>query len=489
MLLEANENPGSNTFSINEIVEHGEGLLKPAEPKPHAEIFEVILGAIERVNFRELTKYDTEEQESKSLKQKHYLICVVDQLLKITKQVKYEIILYNGTICLYNGAYWSSITENDWKRFLGKAAHKMGVDKFDARFHMFKENLYKQFLSDVGTFLTSNPSDTSLINLKNGTLEITESGVKLREFRPKDFLTYQLNFEYDPGASRSRFNTYLNRVISDKDTQNVLAEFMGYVFTKGLKLEKCLLLYGSGANGKSVFYDIMNALLGKNNVSNCSLGDLAKECNRAMIANKLLNYGSELKGSIESDVFKTLASGESIVACKKYCDPFLMESYAKLCFNCNDLPRDVEHNEAFFRRFIVIPFLVTIPESERNPNLASSIIKSELPGILNWVLDGLSRLISQKRFTESRAIQKQLMQFKVDSDSVLLFLNEEGYIKSLDGRLLIKDLYQDYKQFCDQDNFKPVSKTNFKKRLESAGFRVERIGIGNVVNLRKNTFL
>lgn len=111
--------------------------------------------------------------------------------------------------------------------------------------------------------------DSVYINLKNGTFEITPHHTKLRPFNPQDFITYQLGFDYNPEAKMPLFEAYLNKVLPDKSSQKVLAEYLGYVFIRPsyLKLEKTLLLHGSGANGKSVFYEIVRKLLGEQNTS------------------------------------------------------------------------------------------------------------------------------------------------------------------------------------------------------------------------------
>ncbi len=84
--------------------------------------------------------------------------------------------------------------------------------------------------------------------------------------------------------------------------------------------------------------------------------------------NKLLNYSSELGGrkAIDSDLFKKLVSGEPVQCRLKYGQSFFSVRYAKMMFNCNELPRDVEITHAFFRRFLIIPFSETIPENEQD---------------------------------------------------------------------------------------------------------------------------
>lgn len=96
-----------------------------------------------------------------------------------------------------------------------------------------------------------------MINLQNGTFEISSQGTKLRPFDRSDFITYQLPFEFNPQAKAPLFEAYLNKVLPDKERQRALAEYLGYIFIKhgsnALKEEKALILYGTGANGKSVF--------------------------------------------------------------------------------------------------------------------------------------------------------------------------------------------------------------------------------------------
>jgi putative DNA primase/helicase len=242
-----------------------------------------------------------------------------------------------------------------------------------------------------------------------------------------------------------------------------------------------LILYGTGANGKSVFFEIINALLGFQNVSNYSLQSLTNEngYNRAKIANKLVNYASEINGKLETDIFKLIASGEPIEARLPYGEPFILNEYAKLIFNCNELPKDVEHTNAFFRRFLIIGFDVTIPEANQDKQLANNIIQNELSGVFNWILKGLERLLEQKNFSKCEAVENARSNYEIQSDSVKLFIDELEYRTSTDYTT-IKTLYDQYKVFCIDDGYRPVKKSNFMKRLEHYKIIVKRIDIGNV---------
>lgn len=90
---------------------------------------------------------------------------------------------------------------------------------------------------------------------------------------------------------------YLNEVMPEKEAQDVLAEYVGWLFMPRLKLEKVLFLYGSGCNGKSVFIEIVEALIGDKNISHEALSDLCGEHganSRSNLAGKILNRCSDV---------------------------------------------------------------------------------------------------------------------------------------------------------------------------------------------------
>lgn len=198
-----------------------------------------------------------------------------------------------------------------------------------------------------------------------------------------------------------------------------------------------------------------------------------------------MNYASEINGKLESSLFKQLVSGEPVEARLPYGHPFTIRKYAKLIFNCNELPKDVEHTNAYFRRFLIIPFDVTIPKAEQDNALHAKIIDNELSGVFNWVLDGLNRLLNQGKFTKSVVVENAVEQYRIESDSVKMFLIDREYQSSPNDWIKLKDAYDDYKRFCCDDGFKFLSKTNFRKRLENSGIQVDRKNKGNAVFVTK----
>lgn len=462
-------------------------LVAPLLALSHEQVLAHLLEEVQPVDFRALAGLANDHDK---LTTAHYVVVVIEQVLVMATRNTWDLCHRQGFLYSFNGSYWKHLDAAALRRFLRQAAEQLGVPSMKARHHGFAEQLYKQFLETAS--LPAPPAaarDVVRVNLRNGTFDIGLRAQELRVPAASDFLTHQLAFDYDPVAVAPRWQAFLDCVVPDPDSQRVLAEYLGYVFVapSALKLEKVLLLYGTGANGKSVFFEVVTALLGPDNVSNYSLSSLTKEpaYSRAHLATKLVNYASELNGKLEADTFKQLASGEPIEARLPYGQPFSLTDYAKLIFNCNELPTEVEHTHAFFRRFLIVPFAVTIPDAEQDKTLAATIIREELAGVFNWILTGLRRLLAQQGFTDSAAVRNQLDAYKRQSDSVRLFLDESGYVPAATCWVPTKEVYFEYKQFCQDDSYRPVGRQKFVARLRTAGIAEERKNFGKALGMRK----
>ena len=418
-------------------------------------------------------------EDDQELSERELVVVTVDHVLNVAAKYKWDMVRYQDFYYVYTGAHWKKIINDELMSFLGKAARKIKVREY------FKENLVKQFYSSAYFNPPSPDPFETKINLGNGTYVITRQGHHLKPYDKNDFMLYRLNFDYDSEAKADRFQSYLDRVLPEKEKQLVLAEYLGYVFIKNsvLKLEKAAILFGSGSNGKSVFFDIVLKLLGTDNVSNYSLQNLTddRSYTRSLLSGKLLNYASEISSKLNPTIFKMLVSGEPVEARMIYGKPFLLTDYARFMFNTNVLPKDVEHNPGFYRRFLIIHFDQTIGDEEKDPDLANHIIQHELPGVFNWVLEGLNRLLAQGDFTKCESILNAVNQFKMDSDTVHLFLDDGNYQKSLDKRFALKDLYMEYSEYCKDSGYRACSRISFSKRLRNMDYIIERKSKGRNV--------
>lgn len=434
-------------------------------------IIRTAISRVERVDLLELARkyYDRQvlglDGQPRQQSQTELIVLIVEYFGNWMDEIQMGARVLNGTPHLFGGTHWKPVTDKEFEVLLGNFALRIGCDPVGFGIFTAREKLVKQFHSIHGGQPADGKSGQTLLNFRNGTLEISDTAEVMRDFDRDDLLTYMLPFDYDETAVCPLFDRYLVRVLPEESSRMVLAEFLGWVFLRELKLEKVLVLFGDGHNGKSVFFDLVNALLGEQNVSNYGLSSLSKMENRCALGSALLNFGSEINERCDADLFKKMASGEPLEARRLYNDAYIMRDYARLAFNANLLPRDTEHTAGFFRRFLIIPFNQTISESEKDPELARKIIETELSGVFNWVMVGLRRLRQQRKFSACAAADQALATYKKESDSTAGFLEEGGWVSSDEKRVGKGELYKAYQDFCRDSGHTVLSKLEFGKRV------------------------
>ena len=427
--------------------------------------------------------------ENEYPKQKHAIAAASYAILDAAKNRHWNLTYKDACFYLYSGTHWQPIDDESIRHILKVLIVKFGYPEIESRSIEFIKKLFEQFVHDASV-LQLDYEKQSLINLQNGTLKLSQNGATLHPFNTKDFATHQLDFDYNPQAKNDLWQSYLDDVLPDKDTQKTLQQMAGYLFVKDLKLELVFLLYGEGCNGKSVFQEVITGVIGHENVSSYSLEDLTKDTGycRVKIANKIVNYGTDISmQSLKNDAFKVLASGEPIPAREIYRSNFEMRDYAKLIFNINKIDNaNVEHTTGYFRRFLFLPFMVTIQDDKKDPDLHKKILSNKA-GVLNWMIEGVNEVVKNRGIFVSAECEEFKKQFIKECDNVSMF--EEHFIKpnlSSDFyTMTLDDAYKDYVGFLVGSGYKgTLSKINFSRRMVAIGFEKLREKTG--MRLQKN---
>lgn len=294
------------------------------------------------------------------------------------------------------------------------------------------------------------------------------------EIRPHDkdyFCTFQLPFSFDPDrAGRcDRFLQYLDETIQTPGPIMQIQEFAGYCLTPEVRYEKALLLLGPGADGKSKFMSILEALVGPDNCSAVSFQDLEDQFHRSYLYNKLLNISTEVGSkAMESAYFKAIVSGDPISAAFKHQDIFHFRPRCKLVFAGNRLPRILDNSDGPFRRLLPITFKKQFMEDDpqRDPKLLEKLLE-ELPDIFQWALVGLHRLWEQGRFTDCDETRKLLLEHRRANNPVLCFVEDECTVAEYESAGKA-DLYKRYKSYAASSGYSTMGKENFFRELYAA---------------------
>ena len=372
---------------------------------------------------------------------------------------------------VFTGSHWETIETQQWRDFVGLCAERCGVHDSLCMDYRFMNHLTEGLASNLAESRKQKiPKDQVWLNLQNGVLVVKADGmVELHEHRKEYLFTYTLKYAYDPQAECPQWHKFINRVLPEEESRQVLREFIGYCLMKDHRLERLLMLYGEGLNGKSVTLEIIEYLLGSMNVSYLSLSDLTNDdVKRAAIEGKKLNISHESGKDVNPNVLKQLTSGERVTIKHLYRDPYETNDYGKQIAAFNVLPR-AENTFGFFRRIIILPYEITIPKEEIDRQLAPKL-KEEISGILNWVLMALPDLMTREEFTVSENCEKAMEQYRLQADNVRLFLNEA--CEASEDTTLASDIYGSYRSYCLGSSLKPIGKKKFYARLESLGYEL-----------------
>lgn len=391
---------------------------------------------------------------------------VIRELAKSTDKLR-----FNGEkIWYYSGICWAEVTDWEAGIFLRKFANKLG---WNAEYHSIIESLLKQLKCDLYGSMEKN---RDVVAFLNGTLEIKT--LTLRKHQQQDFLTTYIPYAYQPDASCRKWLSCLTEWLPDEEDR-ILAQEVAAIGLARVHTEKQPYLYGGGCNGKSVFLDVVTKAYGSTNVCNYPLKEVLDRNGNclAMMRGYFLNISAENGQKFEeSPLFKAYVSREPMKCRELYKNPVTTDDYPPSIIAANNLPATDDFSEGYFRRLLFIPFAKTIPKEKVNPNLAKEIAEKELPGVMNWIIEGARRLRQQGRFTATRKSIQMAEDYRKDADSIFQFV-EENNNKSGKERLSI--VYAEFRLWAAENGFKTPNVKNFADRLRKIGLEVRK-STGNV---------
>jgi putative DNA primase/helicase len=327
--------------------------------------------------------------------------------------------------------------------------------------------------------LSRTRTSNRVLVLANGILDIDAalqcSPKALRSHSPKVFNLHCAGYAYEPAAQCPRFRTFLERVMeADAERIKLLQEICGLALIPDTSFQKFVILVGEGANGKGVFLNVLTGLVGRDNVSHVPMGMFGERFQLANTLGKLLNIepdAGEITRRGEAFI-KSFTAGDRMQFEMKYKQPVSALPTARLIIGTNALPEFQDRSSGIWRRMIVVPFRVQIPEEERDRDLANKL-QTELPGILNWALEGLRRLNSQGHFTEPAICKEALGQYRMESNSARLFLTDNYAAEKL-ASVGCRNVYARYTAYCSLNGYDRLNQGDFGKEVRRVFPEVEK---------------
>ena len=317
-------------------------------------------------------------------------------------------------------------------------------------------------------------------NFINGTLEL-ETGV-FRDHNPNDYCSFQAKYPYNPDASCPAWTQFIDDVTgSDAKSAELLQFIPGYVLFSDCPHEKIFVLTGSGGNGKSRYLEILRQLFAPA-VSHLKPRALLDKFQLIKLRESFINLAGEIRSDLRDveESMKSISSGEPQSACFKGEQFVDFIPRTKLVYACNGQLSSGDTSDGLARRLILVDFkmkFVDIPDPNDPYQRRKDIhildkLSEELNsgGIFNWVYEGYKLLKTVGYFTETAEQAELISDFKRASNPVLLFF--EDFIQPAQtAELRNKQLYFDYKMWCEDNGYKPMSSNWFHREFKTVSER------------------
>ncbi|MBP5312671.1 MAG: hypothetical protein J6112_07570 [Clostridia bacterium] len=329
-------------------------------------------------------------------------------------------------------------------------------------------------------FISTRKPAVGYFSMKNGVIQIDEivnalkNGLPLppiHEHTPDLFTTVRLPYEFDPTATCPKFEAYLEGVQPKAENREMLQMLAGLILTPDMSYNVAFFLYGVSGTGKSVFLNTLVALVGVENTCCVPLSEFADKHSTWPLTEKLLNAIGDMPKMKESEkceniegVLKEVTCGGLIKTEPKFVNVSMARATARCVFATNHLPYFADRSGAIHDRLRIIPFNQVFRYTERQNSHLEEELLEELPGILNWALQGLVKLRMLKVFPHCEEGRLALEKHMGECDHEGTFLQETTEANP-DRFLWSRDLHKKYCEWAAVKKYKPLGESKFNDAI------------------------
>jgi putative DNA primase/helicase len=303
---------------------------------------------------------------------------------------------------------------------------------------------------------------------------------KLRRHDRAELITRASPVAYDPSATAPRFDRFLAEIQPDPEVRAYLARLCGYAAVGVVREHVLGVLWGPGANGKSVFADIVTHVLGdyaRPGPSTLIVANGQHEPHPTDVAScvgsrLVIVHETKRGASFDSSKVKLLTGGDRLTARHMREDFFQFTPSHTLVMLSNYRPSADSSDAAFWRRVLLLPFNVVIPPERRDP-LLSEALRQEAPGVLRWIVEGALEW-QRLGLAPPAVVLAQTEQYRASEDVIGQFL-EECTVRLPAASAKAGALYEAFKSWCSSTGQRVVRGNDFAAEILARGFeRVKR---------------
>lgn len=374
---------------------------------------------------------------------------------------------------------YSTATDKDSYLNARRASNRAG-------FNAFLELAQRRKTVSIDRF----DNQTGVLNCLNGTLEL-ESG-SLRPHDRADLITRVVNANYDFDSHSGFFEAFLARIQPDANIRAFLQRSIGYSLLGSVPERAFWILYGTGNNGKSVFTNLFNNLLGEYasttttaTIMQGNLSAIPNDIARLKGKRFILVPETEENERLNAALIKRLSGGDTVSARYLFGEYFDFYFSGKLWITTNHKPIITDHSKGLWDRLKLVPFAENIPDNEviKSDDLMSRLM-ADADAVLTWAAIGARDYCDQKSLATPDVIQREIDAYRYEQDSIAQFIDErcqtldqarqsepQRYFAESDFQIPNSDLYAAYRKFCEANGEYARSHRRLSQNLRERGFQ------------------
>lgn len=365
------------------------------------------------------------------------------------------------------------VTEEEAREFFQKYYKK-------TRGTQAKKNIMNELMHRRPATPDEFDKDDMLLNVANGYIDLTSR--ELYKHDINKMFSQITNTDYTEKMQPAVWLDFLNDIFAgDQKVIRYIQKALGYSLTGSTREQIMFILFGKGRNGKSIFVEVISEILGdySNNMQAKSLmvkkndninTDIARLSKARFVTSSEPNEGFRF----DEGLIKQLTGGDKVTARFLYAEEFEYTPKFKIWVSTNHKPIIRGTDDGIWRRLVLIPFDVQIPEEKVDKDLKYKLLR-EAPAILNWMAEG-AYMWMQEGLAMPEKLKEASKAYRNEMDVIEQFIEDECK-RVDDGKVKAHELYELYKKWADDNENYKMSNKDFGKKMKEK-FEYKRITSG-----------
>jgi len=422
-------------------------------------------------------------------------------------QVRYNI--DKNRWMIWNGRYWSDDDQSQITPMVKMAIRSM-INEYPDDKSVYAHTMISESASKIAAMLKlatqeqgigvkedSLDSVPHIFVAANGTIDLKKGAIATDD--PSHLCSKTSDVIFNPGAKAPRFQHFLTEIMDEEEDKiEFLQRWFGYSLTADTSAQSFLIMYGTGANGKSTLVELIARVVGgyarsapPDTFVVKQTGGIPNDVASLRGSRIVLATETEANARLAESRMKYMTGGDRVSARYLRAEFFEFTPQWKIIISTNHRPRVSGGDFGIWRRVILLPFKFQADGEKLDPLLPNKLWE-EREGILAWMVEGARKWYEDGMGRAGLLIPKSVLaetqEYRIDEDLIGRFISEEcvtglglpyNYVEIGATELFLQ--FRDWAEKQGERYYSQMSQTMFGRVMRERGFENTRGKSGHKV--------